>query len=68
MLAPKYRAFHDAVAAFVPIARIITDPLRLLAYGTDASFYRLVPKIVINVENEAEAPASCAWCTRAASP
>jgi D-lactate dehydrogenase len=54
MLDPKYRAFHDSVAAFVPIARIITDPLRLLAYGTDASFYRLVPKIVINVETEAE--------------
>jgi FAD/FMN-containing dehydrogenases len=26
MLDPKYRAFHDSVAAFVPITRIITDP------------------------------------------
>lgn len=54
MLDPQYRAFHDSVAAFVPPARIITDPLRLLAYGTDASFYRLVPKLVINVETEDE--------------
>ena len=35
------------------------DPLRTLAYGTDASFYRLIPKIVINVENEAEVQAFC---------
>ena len=54
MLDSKYRKFLDAVAAFVPAERIITDPLRLLAYGTDASFYRLIPKIVINVESEGE--------------
>lgn len=54
MLDSKYRKFRDAVAAFVPAERIITDPLRLLAYGTDASFYRLIPKIVINVESEGE--------------
>lgn len=35
--------------------RIITNPLQLLAYGTDASFYRLIPKIVIQVHNEKEA-------------
>jgi D-lactate dehydrogenase len=28
--------------------------LRTVAYGSDASFYRLVPKMVVNVENEAE--------------
>ena len=54
MLDATYKKFRDAVAAFVPAERIITDPLRLLAYGTDASFYRLVPKIVINVESEDE--------------
>lgn len=54
MLDSRYRKFRDAVAAFVPAERIITDPLRLLAYGTDASFYRLIPKIVINVESEDE--------------
>lgn len=54
MLDTNYQKFHDSVAAFVPASRIITDPLRLLAYGTDASFYRLIPKIVINVESEDE--------------
>lgn len=54
MLDRRYQKFHDAVASFVPAERIITDELRLLAYGTDASFYRLVPKIVINVESEGE--------------
>lgn len=54
MLDSKYRKFRDSVATFVPAERIITDPLRLLAYGTDASFYRLIPKIVINVESEDE--------------
>lgn len=30
------------------------DPLHLLAYGSDASFYRLLPKAVIKVHNEKE--------------
>jgi D-lactate dehydrogenase len=41
-------------AAFIPRDRIVDDPLRLLAWGTDASFYRLVPKVAIVVESEAE--------------
>ena len=28
--------------------------MRTLAYGTDASFYRLIPKIVVRADNEAE--------------
>ena len=43
-----------ALSAIIPAARVVTDPLRLLAWGTDASFYRLVPKIVVVVETEAE--------------
>jgi D-lactate dehydrogenase len=42
------------IAGQVAAGRIISDPLRTLAYGNDASFYRLVPKIVIRAENEAE--------------
>ena len=30
------------------------DELRTLAYGTDASFYRLIPRLVITVQNETE--------------
>ena len=42
-----YRDFYDAVAAFIPESRLLIDPLKTLAFGTDASFYRLIPKIVI---------------------
>ena len=35
-----------------PEERVITDELRLLAWGTDASFYRLIPQVVVVVENE----------------
>ena len=37
-----------------PGDRLITDPLRLLTWGTDASFYRLVPRIVVVVDSEDE--------------
>ena len=40
---------QDDIKNIVPDARVYTDPLRTLAYGTDASFYRLVPKIVVKV-------------------
>ncbi|MFW2368050.1 MAG: FAD-binding oxidoreductase, partial [Desulforhopalus sp.] len=54
MLPDKYHTFHQNIAPFIAPENIITDPLRTITYGTDASFYRLVPKIVINVENEKE--------------
>ena len=44
---------QDLLAALPP-RQVITDDLRRLAYGTDASFYRLVPKIVAQVNSESE--------------
>ena len=41
----------------LPASQVITDDLRRLAYGTDASFYRLIPQIVAVIENEREARA-----------
>lgn len=35
--------------------KVFTDPLYTLAKGTDASFYRLTPKVVVCVDNESEA-------------
>jgi D-lactate dehydrogenase len=52
-----YRQFIQNVQLSVPRSRIITDPLRTLAYGTDASFYRLIPKVVVKAENESEVAA-----------
>lgn len=54
MLTKEYKAFVKAMKNVVPDERITTDPLYTLAYGTDASFYRMVPKIVITVEEEIE--------------
>ena len=54
MLPAPYDRVSAELRAFLPPARLITDPLRTLAYGTDASFYRLVPKIVAVVETEEE--------------
>jgi D-lactate dehydrogenase len=44
----------SALRKALPAPQIITDELRRLAWGTDASFYRLVPQVVAVVENEAE--------------
>ncbi|SDV05432.1 FAD-binding and (Fe-S)-binding domain-containing protein [Pseudomonas mucidolens] len=47
-------AFLDAVARLIPKDRRFDDPLSTLAFGTDASFYRLIPQLVIRVESEDE--------------
>lgn len=39
---------------FVPSERIYTDELRTLGWGTDASFYRQIPKVVIRSDGEEE--------------
>lgn len=53
-LPENYRNFFNSINSFVPQDRIITDHLRLLAFGTDASFYRLIPKIVVKVRSTDE--------------
>jgi len=49
-----YLKFYKLLNDIIPKQRIFTDPLHLIAYGTDASFYRLIPKIVIWVDNSEE--------------
>ncbi|RMD51583.1 MAG: FAD-binding oxidoreductase [Ignavibacteria bacterium] len=44
----------DKLKAVIPSDRIYTDYFRRLAYGTDASLYRLIPKLVVKVKNEDE--------------
>ncbi len=53
-LPASYDQFARSLKEFIPEGRIITDSLRTLAYGTDASFYRLIPKVVVTVEHEDE--------------
>jgi len=49
-----FHHFAQDLAPFIADERIISDPLRTLAFGTDASFYRLIPKLVVTVINEQE--------------
>ena len=48
--APFLRDVHQ----LIPPKRRFDDPLSTLAFGTDASFYRLIPKLVVRVESEDE--------------
>src|SRR5690554_3312591 len=52
--APLPAGFLSAVEELIPAERRFDDPLSTLAFGTDASFYRLIPKLVVRVESEAE--------------
>ena len=52
--APLPAAFLREVEHLIPVERRFDDPLSTLAFGTDASFYRLIPKLVVRVESEAE--------------
>ena len=42
-----YKSYLKEISAFIPRERIYTDEMRRLAWGTDASFYRLEPQIVV---------------------
>ena len=44
----------QSLSRILPERQVITDNLRRLAYGTDASFYRLTPEVVAIVESEEE--------------
>jgi D-lactate dehydrogenase len=48
------RRFLDDACTLIPAGRRFDDPTSTLAFGTDASFYRLIPKLVIRVESEDE--------------
>ena len=79
MLPSRYRAFerglqapYDAlyrlVSSYISDDRLITDPLRLLTWGTDASFYRLVPRIAVVVETEDEVVRLLRDCAHLGTP
>ncbi len=47
-------AFLNDLRQFVANDRIYTDELRRLGWGTDASFYREIPEVVVRSDNEEE--------------
>ena len=46
--------FLTDIQQFLPTDRVYTDELRTLGWGTDASFYRQIPKVVIRSDGEEE--------------
>jgi D-lactate dehydrogenase len=67
-LPAPYRRLWDEVSAALPAERMFCDPLRTLAYGTDASFYRLVPRVVLRVRTVGEVQAVLAAARRQRTP
>lgn len=49
-----YSDFLTELYQFMPANRIYTDELRTLGWGTDASFYRQIPQVVIRSDGEEE--------------
>ena len=54
MIAGKYKTLYEQLIRTINRKNIYHDSLHTLAYGTDASFYRLIPKLVIRTKNEQE--------------
>lgn len=54
MLPEKYKVLYNSISSRIDRKRIFDDPLHTLAFGTDASFYRLIPKLVIIANDEDE--------------
>ena len=50
----NYKKFLSEVRKSLPESRIYTDSLRRFAWGTDAGFYRLTPKVVLRSANQDE--------------
>lgn len=67
-LPENYKKFRKEVAGFIPGSRLFCDPLRTLAYGTDASFYRLIPKVVLKVRSPEEVSRILKIATRCKVP
>ncbi len=64
----KSEEFYEAIKEVIPANRVFKDYLHRLAYGTDASFYRLVPKVVVIVENSVEVKEVLMLCDKLGLP
>ncbi|WP_333615754.1 FAD-binding oxidoreductase, partial [Bacteroides pyogenes] len=64
MEALRYDLFLKDVQLFVDQKQIYTDELRTFGWGTDASFYRLIPKIVIRSNGEKQVAKIIQTCAK----
>src|SRR5512133_189541 len=68
MLTGKYNILYERLISNIDSKRIYSDPLHTLAFGTDASFYRLIPKLVIRADNEYEVSVILKACSELGTP
>jgi D-lactate dehydrogenase len=68
MLNGNYKVLYDHLIQTIDKKRIYHDPLYTLAYGTDASFYRLIPKLVVIAKDEHEVSLVLSECTNLSVP
>lgn len=54
MIVGRYKDLFDRLNKVIPKERLLHDALSTLAFGSDASFYRLIPKLIVKVTSEAE--------------
>lgn len=54
MITGKYKELYNQLHKMIPGERLLHDSLSSLAFGTDASFYRLNPKLVVLAHSEEE--------------
>ncbi|NVD08030.1 FAD-binding oxidoreductase [Vibrio sp. JPW-9-11-11] len=63
-----YQQLQSLLAVEIDTKRIVTEEAKRLAYGTDASFYRLVPKIVLRLKSLDEVIYAIQCCKEMAVP
>ena len=60
----QYRNFLNDMRHTLSPAQVVTDELRTLAWGTDASFYRMTPRVVVFPHDEEQMQQVMAACAR----
>ncbi|WP_417538339.1 FAD-binding oxidoreductase, partial [Marinomonas sp.] len=58
----SYASLVATLTERIDAERVLTDPSLCLAYGTDASFYRLLPKVVLRLDGLDEVLFAMASC------
>lgn len=63
-----YDRFANDLRLFIPARQIYTDELRRFGWGTDASFYRLTPRIVVRAATERQVSEALRLCQQYGLP
>ncbi|MBD0786355.1 FAD-binding oxidoreductase [Vibrio sp. Y2-5] len=64
----QYQQLIDVLKTQIDEERIITQEAQRLAYGTDASFYRLIPQVVLRLNSLEEVVFAIKSCEKLALP